>query len=132
MKVFPKKLFIFLSLGIFVSLYLNVFSLSLAEETAVVWTDKSEYRPDETAYIFGYGFLPYSDVNVTVVRPDFNVSSVMVQTDQFGYFVCQYILDGVHGTFNVTATDGVHNAETSFDNCLWLKASWNSYCCTVQ
>jgi len=104
-------------------------SVGKAGDTAVVWTDKKDYRPDETAYIYGYGFTPYSEVNVTVVRPDSNVSSIFVSADQFGYFVCGYVLDGVHGVFNVTATDGIHEAETSFSNCLFLRAYWRSHCC---
>ena len=66
---------------------------------------------------------------MTVVRPDSNVSSIFVSADQFGYFVCGYALDGVHGVFNVTATDGLHEAGTSFSNCLWLRAYWCSHCC---
>lgn len=103
---------------------------SRAEQiSAVVWTDKKEYYPDETVYIFGYGFTPYSDVNVTVVRPDSVEDLVFASTDQFGYFACEYTLDGVHGTFNVTATDGINTATTSFSNCLHLRVKWKHCCC---
>jgi len=53
-----------------------------------------DYFPDETARIFGYGFTPFSQVNVTVVRPDLNSDIIIANADEFGYFECQYQLDG--------------------------------------
>ena len=100
-----------------------------AEFSAVVWSDRKDYFPDETARIFGYGFIPFNQVNVTVVRPDLNADIIITYTDEFGYFECQYQLDGIHGTFNVTATDGVNTATTSFQNCLFLIVKWRSCCC---
>ena len=55
---------------------------------------QKDYFPDETARIFGYGFTPFSQVNVTVVRPDLNSDIIIANTDEFGYFECQYQLDG--------------------------------------
>jgi len=107
-----------------------MFSFSAAgESSAVLWSDKKDYFPDETARIFGYGFAPFSQVNVTVVRPDLNSDIIVANTDEFGYFECHYQLDGIHGTFNVTATDGVNTATTSFQNCLFLIVKWCSHCC---
>ena len=100
-----------------------------AESSAVVWTDKKEYYPDEIAKVFGYGFNPFSEVTVNVTRPDGVVDTVYAFTDEFGYFVCEYQLDGIHGTFNVTATDGTNFAETNFGNCLHLRVRWRSHCC---
>ena len=91
-----------------------------AESTPIVWTDKKEYDPSATAYIFGYGFNPFADITVSIVRPDLVEDIVTTSTDEFGYFSCEYVLDGIHGTFNVTATDGENTASTSFDNCLFL------------
>ena len=93
----------------------------------VVWSNKREYDPSETAYLFGYGFKPFTQVNLTIVRPDSVVDTLQTSTDEFGYFTCQYRLDGVHGKFNVTATDGVNVATTTFENCLYLKAWWDSH-----
>jgi hypothetical protein len=81
------------------------------------------------SYIYGYGFNPSTQVTVTVVRPDLVEDIVQTSTDEFGYFACQYLLDGVHGTFTVTATDGVNVATTTFDNCLYLNAWWSSSDC---
>ncbi|MCD6242025.1 hypothetical protein J7K27_11075, partial [Candidatus Bathyarchaeota archaeon] len=35
-----------------------------AESLAVVWSDRKDYFPDETARIFGYGFIPFSQVTL--------------------------------------------------------------------
>jgi hypothetical protein len=95
--------------------------------TPIVWSNKKEYDPSEMAYLYGYGFKPSTQVTITIVRPDLVEDTVLTPTDQFGYFSCQYLLDGIHGTFNVTATDGVNVATTTFDNALSLNASWDSH-----
>jgi len=93
----------------------------------VVWSNKREYDPSETAYLFGYGFKPFTQVNLTIVRPDSVVDVVQTFTDEFGYFTCQYPLDGIHGDYTVTATDGVNIATTTFKNGLNLVATWDSH-----
>jgi len=97
--------------------------------TPIVWSDQKEYDPSATASLFGYGFNAFSPITITIVRPDSVEDTVETSTDEFGYFSTQYLLDGLHGTFNVTATDGVHVAKTSFDNCLYLRAWWKTSCC---
>jgi len=105
-------------------------TLSRAEYTApIVWSNKSEYDPSETVYLFGYGFKPFTQINLTIVRPDSVVDTIQTSTDEFGYFSCQYPLDGIHGYYSVTATDGVNVATTTFENCLYLKAWWDSHDC---
>lgn len=49
-----------------------------------------------------------------MTRPDatFNVSEVL--SDEYGNFTTSYVLDGVTGTYNVTATDGTNTATTTF------------------
>jgi hypothetical protein len=93
--------------------------------TPIVWSNKKEYDPSETAHLYGYGFKVLSQINITIVRPDLVEDKVQTSTDEFGYFVCQYLLDGIHGTFMVTATDGVNVATTTFDNALYLNAWWS-------
>lgn len=95
----------------------------------IVWSNKKQYDPSEMAYLFGYGFNPLSPITVTIIRPDLVEDIVQTSTDQFGYFACQYLLDGIHGTFSVTATDGVNVATTTFDNWLYLSASWSNSDC---
>ncbi|NWG10790.1 PKD domain-containing protein [Candidatus Bathyarchaeota archaeon] len=95
----------------------------------IVWSNKKQYDPSEMAYLYGYGFNPSTQVTVTIVRPDLVEDVVQTSTDQFGYFVCQYLLQGMHGIYTVTATDGVNVATTTFDNWLNLNAYWNSGDC---
>jgi hypothetical protein len=94
--------------------------------TPIVWPNKKEYDPSETAYLYGYGFKPFTQINITIIRPDLVEDKVQTSTDEFGYFSCQYPLDGIHGIYDVTATDGVNVATTTFDNKLSLSASWDS------
>lgn len=101
-----------------------------ASESAFVWTDKKEYDPSETVYIFGYGFNAYAQVTVTIQRPDSSQDTILTSTDEFGYFTCQYVLDGIHGTYIVTATDEVNTATTTFNNKLDLKVKWDEHDCT--
>jgi len=98
-----------------------------AESTApIVWSNKKEYDPSEIGYLYGYGFKPFAEVNITIIRPDLVEDRVQTSTDEFGYFSSQYQLDGIHGTFKATATDGLNVASTTFDNCLYLNAWWKS------
>ena len=98
MKVVRNKSLCFLLMVIIVAGLSSVFLSPLkAESSAVVWTDKKEYYPDEIAKVFGYGFTPFSDVAVNVTRPDGVVDTVYAFTDEFGYFACEYQLDGIHG-----------------------------------
>jgi hypothetical protein len=94
--------------------------------TPIVWSNKKEYDPSETAHLYGYGFKILSQVNITIIRPDSVEDKVQTSTDEFGYFACQYLLDGIHGTFMVTVTDGVNLATTTFDNALYLNAWWSN------
>lgn len=93
-----------------------------AGSTPIVWTDRKDYDPSATAHIFGYGFTPFANITVSVVRPDLVEDIITTSADEFGYFTCQYLLDGIHGTFNVTATDGKNTASNTFNNCLYLRA----------
>jgi len=93
--------------------------------TPIVWSNKKEYDPSETARLYGYGFKVLSQINITILRPDLVKDTVQTLTDEFGYFACQYLLDGIHGTFTVTATDGANVATTTFDNALYLSAWWS-------
>jgi hypothetical protein len=95
--------------------------------TPLIWSNKKQYDPSETAYLYGYGFKPSAQITITIARPDLVEDTVLTSTDEFGYFSCQYLLDGIHGTFNVTATDGVNVATTTFDNALSLSAWWDSH-----
>lgn len=123
MRLLPI-LVVMLTVGLVLPLFLTLGSAEYT--TPIVWSNKKEYDPSETAYLYGYGFNVLSQINISIIRPDLVEDKMQTSTDEFGYFSCQYLLDGIHGTFTVTATDGVNIATTTFDNWLYLNAWWNS------
>jgi len=82
--------------------------------TATIWTDKPDYSPAETVTIYGSGFNPEAQVNMTVARPDGSGDEWAVTSDSSGSFTTTYLLDGITGTYTVTATDGTNAATTTF------------------
>jgi hypothetical protein len=89
------------------------FKPAYAQE-AYVWTDKEDYAPEETVTIYGAGFTPYSTVTVSLTRPDGHIDQWNVAADDYGSFTTTYQLDGIAGTYTVTATDGTNTATTTF------------------
>jgi len=81
---------------------------------ATIWTDKADYEYYETVSIFGSGFEALANVTVTIVRPDGASDTVCAVTDDVGNFTCTYQLNGIPGTYTVTATDGTNTATTTF------------------
>jgi hypothetical protein len=90
-------------------------SLPMAQ-SASVWTDKPDYSPEEVVTISGSGFLANTKVAVTVERPNGVTDTVAPTpvTNDTGHFTCSYQLDGITGTYIVTATDGTNTATTTF------------------
>jgi uncharacterized repeat protein (TIGR02543 family) len=84
------------------------------QQTAKIWTDKADYSPEETVKIFGTGFLPESTITIEVTRPDLTVEIWSVTSGLDGSFTTAYLLDGITGTYTVTATDGTNTATTTF------------------
>jgi len=85
-----------------------------AEGTATIWTDKADYSPGETVTIYGSGFVADACVTITVTRPDSSMDTWSVTADSSGAFTTTYLLDGITGTYLVTATDGTNTATTTF------------------
>ena len=89
---------------------------------ATLTTDKQDYSPTQTVYITGNGFTPSPNVVITVQRPDLSVQScVLSSTPGFldpcpttSSFTVRYQLDGILGTYVVTATTVTDNVQTSF------------------
>jgi hypothetical protein len=106
--------------SIYATLLTSLFILSMimlplhVYATATVWTDKADYTPGETVIISGSGFLSDTVVMITISRPDSTVDTVGATTGEFGAFSCSYQLDGIIGTYMVTATDGTNMATTTF------------------
>jgi len=87
---------------------------SASAEGATIWTDKPDYSSGETVTIFGSGFNASAVVTVTIERPDGTIDTVYAVADDVGSFTCTYQLDGIVGTYTVTATDGTNTATTTF------------------
>jgi hypothetical protein len=89
------------------------------QQTAKIWTDKTDYSPEETVTIYGEGFN--GTVTLTVVRPDGSINDPehgivgewTVEADENGKFQTTYQLDGILGTYTVTATDENGNKATT-------------------
>jgi len=96
-----------------------VFLVQASEGRARIWTDKEDYGPGETVYIFGSGFKSLANVTVAVERPNGVVDKVYALTDISGGFTCTYQLDGIVGTYTVVATDGTNMATTTFTDRTW-------------
>jgi uncharacterized repeat protein (TIGR02543 family) len=115
-----KKLFSTLVIALLILSIVFVPILASAEG-ATIWTDKDNYGPSETVTIFGSGFLPSTEVTITLVAPDLSVATIYAWTDEFGAFTAQYLLDGMFGTYTVTATDGTNTATTTFTEALKIE-----------
>ena len=89
---------------------------------ASVSTDKQDYAPEETVIITGEGFISDSTIAMTVVRPDGSINDPAhgivgaweVTAEGNGAFQTTYQLNGIFGTYTVTATDGTNTATTTF------------------
>ena len=95
-----------------------------AASEAVIWTDKADYTPGEIVTISGSGFNPDSTIDVSIVRPDAAVDTGSTTSNAAGEFVYYYDLDGIEGTYTVTATDGVNTASTTFTDCAIQVKLW--------
>ena len=100
--------------ALFLSLVSVVSQISVKAEGTVVWTDKAEYTPGENVTVYGSGFRTDASVAVSVTRPDNHVDEWSVSWDGSGNFITTYQLDGIEGTYTVTATDGTNTATTTF------------------
>jgi len=86
---------------------------------ARIWTDKEDYALGETVSIFGSDFNALAEVTVTIKRPNSIIDTVYAVTNDVGSFSCTYQLDGIAGTYTVTATDGANTATTTFTDRKW-------------
>ena len=83
---------------------------------ASIWTDKADYAPWETVIISGSEFNPSTTVTVNITDPYGVPDTVSPSpvTDGAGNFTASYKLNGISGTYTVTATDGTNTAITTF------------------
>ena len=115
-----KLTMIFLVLLISLFFIYNFVLPTAAEISTTIWTTdvygnpKTDFAPEETVYIHGSNFLANNNVDVSITRPDGTIDLGNSFSDEFGNFNYDYILDGITGTYYVTATDGTNTAETTF------------------
>jgi hypothetical protein len=86
--------------------------------SAVIWTDKPDYAPGETVTIFGSGFTANTNILLTITRPDLTAGTYMTLSNTSGNFAYYYALNGILGTYVVTATDGANSATTTFTDAV--------------
>lgn len=93
---------------------LSISIIMHAYGSPVIWTDKPDYASWETVTIFGSGFNPNTNINLIITRPDSVVDTGSTMSDISGNFTYYYVLNGIAGTYTVTATDGANSASTTF------------------
>ncbi|MBN2331110.1 MAG: hypothetical protein JXC85_04810 [Candidatus Aenigmarchaeota archaeon] len=100
---------------------------------AEVSTDKGDYAPGDVVLISGSGFAENAPLAVTITVPDGEDDVLYAETDDTGAITnLEYDLDGVCGTYTLTATDGANEASTTFTDatCIWTQSCTSSATCT--
>ena len=97
----------------------GLFALVNAQPTtasAKIWTDKADYHPGTLVTIYGTGFNPHSAIALNVTKmKDGSVTSGHILSDSKGNFAATYQIDKVGAPlYDVSATDGVNTAKTTF------------------
>lgn len=105
---------------LFLSIALCILGSIVIATSARIWTDKADYSPEETVTIFGSGFVANAAITGTVTRPNGVVDSWTATSDSAGNFVATYLLDGITGTYLVTATDGTNTETTTFTDTVGI------------
>jgi len=130
-KVLMSALFtVMLLTSVTLPLLILTASTAAGEGEATIWTEdvqgnvRTDFEPDENVHICGSGFNLSSLIDITITKPDNTVFQDSTSSDDNGSFVYVYQLDGMIGTYYVTATDGENSASTTFtDGLAWVK-SW--------
>ncbi|MGA2682546.1 MAG: hypothetical protein ABSF44_12190, partial [Candidatus Bathyarchaeia archaeon] len=124
-----KTQVIVLAFFILLSFSMIVSSIQVKGQIATIWTDKPDYHPGDVVTIYGTGFMSNADVAINVTKQaDGSVSSFNVISDSNGNFTATYQIDNFGAPlFDVTATDGMNIATTTFtDSVLALDNSGSS------
>jgi len=97
-------------------------SFTSASSGAQIWTEdaegniKTDFEPNETVYIRGSGFNLNAQIEIAITWPDNTVDRDNSISNENGNFIYAYLLDGIYGTYYVTATDDVNSTSTTFDD----------------
>ena len=92
---------------------------------------RTDFGPEENVYIRGSGFNPNAQINISITRPDNVVENYSTSSDENGCFLYIYTLDGLRGTYYVTATDGVTFENTTFDDSSTRLKTYKDPACTI-
>jgi hypothetical protein len=104
-----------LAIAVFAIIFtLTITSNFVKAETTTMWTDKQDYSPEETVTIYGKDFVPDTMITIILTRPDGHIDTWAAYSDSSAQFTTTYLLDGITGTYTVTATDGTNTATTTF------------------
>jgi hypothetical protein len=112
-KQFRRRGRLFLILGTIIAA-----AVMVGVAGATVWTDQSNYNVGDTVQINGDGMNANADVTVTVDYPDGTLAQEhQVTATESGTFEDSYTINegDPGGDYNVTATDGAHTYQTTFD-----------------
>jgi len=114
--------------GVFFALIISMVSSFIIIPTfsgPQIWTEdwqgenRTDFEPNENVYIRGSGFNPNAQIGITIKRPPDNaVENYLTSSYENGWFLYIYTLDGMLGTYYVTATDGINSAPTTFEDSL--------------
>lgn len=93
-----------------------------------ITTDKPDYTPIEVPVISGEGFIPNSEVNLTITLPDGSKAAMIATADDNGRINVGFVGGLTKGEYTVTASDGTNTATTTFlDATLIIPAYQDSY-----
>lgn len=104
---------------------------------AQIWTEdeqgntRTDFGPEENVYIMGSGFVPNVLINLIITRPDTVENIFWENSDENGNFLYIYTLDGIVGTYSITATDGVENVAWIFDDCEIVLKTYVDPACAI-
>jgi uncharacterized membrane protein len=121
MGKFLRRWFLF---PFIISMVISFIVIPAFSEGTQIWTEdwqgnpRTDFEPDENVYILGSGFNPNAQIDISITRPDNVIENYSTFSDENGCFLYIYTLDGMVGTYYVTATDGVNSASTTFEDCL--------------
>jgi len=113
--------------GVFFALIISIVSSFIiipAFSGPQIWTEddqgnpRTDFESYENVYIRGSGFNENAQINIIITRPDNVGGNYSTSSDENGWFLYIYTLDGMLGTYYVTATDNVNSASTTFEDSL--------------
>ncbi|MDH3365037.1 MAG: hypothetical protein OEM29_03410, partial [Thermoplasmata archaeon] len=102
--------------------------LASGDEDPEIWTNRDEYAPGETVYIFGDGFFRWIDVEIELYHPDLGTTTFVEKPDLEGRFSCDdYVAEWVVSQDTpviVTATQHLEDGDLVATTQFWDPAAF--------